>query len=86
MLVLASVRSGLGVALMRPLLIERELQTKEFVILMDEPYIDGQDYYLSVPSSREPSLEVRKLSSWLMQHRKSEDDVREIVARSVRPA
>lgn len=81
MLVLASVRSGLGVALMRPLLIERELRDGEIVILMDEPYVDGQDYFLSVPSSRESSQEARKLSRWLLKRSSSEQDVHEIVAR-----
>lgn len=79
MLVLGSIRANLGVALIRPLLVERELETGEFQIISSESITDGQDYFLSMPSGRESSPEMRKLMRWLLNRRRTADDVKEIV-------
>ncbi|NEU98335.1 LysR substrate-binding domain-containing protein [Bradyrhizobium uaiense] len=61
----SAASSGMGVALLRPLLIEPQLRAGELVVVSDHKQTDERNYYLCVRNDTEPAPEVRRLKAWL---------------------
>jgi DNA-binding transcriptional LysR family regulator len=81
LLIKSAVMSGLGIGLARPLLIKQELERRELAIVLPHSYADGQDYYLCVPSDRQPSPGARKLAAWLRRYARDERPIKQLVER-----
>lgn len=65
-LTLAAAQSGLGVALLRAPLIQRELASGQLVQLFDDPLDDGRDYYLCRRSGAELPESALRLADWIL--------------------
>jgi LysR family transcriptional regulator, glycine cleavage system transcriptional activator len=64
-LTLSAARTGLGAALLRAPLIERELVGGELVQLFDQGFDDGRHYYLCSRTDTELPDGARRLAEWL---------------------
>ncbi|AJX34985.1 LysR substrate-binding domain-containing protein [Burkholderia oklahomensis] len=64
-LTLAATRAGLGAALLRAPLIERELMNGELVKLFDHALDDGRDYYLCSRADADLPDGAQRLADWL---------------------
>ncbi|WP_323120256.1 LysR substrate-binding domain-containing protein [Burkholderia alba] len=64
-LTLSAARAGLGAALLRAPLIERELASGELVQLFDDALDDGRDYYLCSRADSDLPDGARRLAAWL---------------------
>ncbi len=56
---------GMGVALVAPLLIEKELARGELVVACDKPLQGARNYYLVTPEREAPSAALTQFSEWL---------------------
>ena len=65
MLTRAAMVAGAGVALSRPVLLEREIAAGQLAVLSRRSVSDGQDYYLCVRSDVEAPPAARQLVEWL---------------------
>jgi LysR family glycine cleavage system transcriptional activator len=66
-LTLNATKEGLGVALLRAPLIERELRSGELVKLFDQQLDDGRHYYLCRQINAELPEGARHLETWLLK-------------------
>ncbi len=67
MLAKSAAAAGIGIALMRPLLIGPELAAGTLVVAHPAGLRDGRDYYLCTRDDRDIPLGVRQLIAWLAQ-------------------
>ncbi|SDR47890.1 transcriptional regulator, LysR family [Paraburkholderia fungorum] len=64
-LTLNATQAGLGIALLRAPLIERELASGELVRLSEATLDDGRDYYLCMRTDTELPVGARRLAQWI---------------------
>jgi len=66
-LTLSATQAGLGVALLRAPLIQRELAAGSLIQLSDETLDDGRDYYLCTRVNSDLPDGARRLADWLLR-------------------
>ncbi|KAF1053537.1 MAG: Glycine cleavage system transcriptional activator [Stenotrophomonas maltophilia] len=58
---------GMGVALIPPMLIERELAEGRLIVAMQHAYLSESAYYLMIPERKVESGHVRAFRDWLIE-------------------
>lgn len=65
--------TGLGVAIVPAIMVERELSTGDLVALFGPPVSDGKGIYLAYPNTKEDFVPVAAFRDWLLSRSTRED-------------